>query len=75
MRYLDPAYADGRAEEVAAYDELVRTAGRELLYCFAKARKLPEFGSNYLSKSLNSVLPLRRESSDSSQRLRPVDPG
>ncbi len=40
LRYRDPNYADDTAEEVAAYDHLVSTAGRELLYCFAEAKKL-----------------------------------
>ena len=38
LRYDDPGRADGSAHEVAAYDNLVTTAGRELLYAFARAR-------------------------------------
>ena len=38
LRYDDPGRADGSAHEAAAYDTLVMTAGRELLYAFAQAR-------------------------------------
>lgn len=34
LRYTDPGYADGTAQEAAAYDTLVEEVGRELLYVF-----------------------------------------
>ena len=36
LRYTDPGYADGTAQEDAAYDMLVEEVGREMLYVFGQ---------------------------------------